>query len=107
IPITHEALSRSLGVRRAGITVALHVLEGSGAIRSLRQCIRIRNRLGLVAEARGTYGRAEAEYQRSLGTPLSKALDCVPAARFDGAPDRRLLASPRAVEPPKRAASNG
>jgi CRP-like cAMP-binding protein len=49
--ITHDALSHVLGVRRAGVTVALHVLEGKQALRSERRRIRIldRDRLSAVA----------------------------------------------------------
>jgi CRP-like cAMP-binding protein len=67
IPITHNALSHTIGVRRAGVTVALHVLEGEHMIRSLRGRITIRNRSGLETLAFGTYGRAEAEYNRLVG----------------------------------------
>jgi CRP-like cAMP-binding protein len=36
LEITHQSLARALGVRRAGVTAALHVLEGARAIRSVR-----------------------------------------------------------------------
>jgi CRP-like cAMP-binding protein len=75
IPITHNALSHTIGVRRAGVTVALHVLEGEHMVRSLRGRIIIRDRAGLETVAFGTYGRAEAEYDRLIGPvpgPASK-----------------------------------
>jgi hypothetical protein len=31
VPLTHDFLSIMLGVRRAGVTVSLHILEGQGA----------------------------------------------------------------------------
>jgi hypothetical protein len=37
-------LSRMLGVRRAGVTDALHLLEGKGAIRNTRRVVTIRDR---------------------------------------------------------------
>ncbi len=36
LEITHHSLARALGVRRAGVTAALHILEGAHAIRSVR-----------------------------------------------------------------------
>jgi CRP-like cAMP-binding protein len=41
LELTHQHLSQVLGVRRAGITTALHDLEGLGAIKSYRQLIRV------------------------------------------------------------------
>ena len=70
LAITHEELGVMLGVRRASITDALHHLEGSEGIRSLRGRLQIRDRVRLVALAGDTYGRAEAEYERLI-RPLS------------------------------------
>jgi CRP-like cAMP-binding protein len=53
LEITHEQLSRLLAVRRSGITVALHVLEGSGAIKADRRMIEITDRAGLQRAANG------------------------------------------------------
>jgi CRP-like cAMP-binding protein len=61
-PITHEVLALMLGVRRAGITIALHEFEGRGLIRSLRGRVRIVDRPGLQRAANGFYGIPEAEY---------------------------------------------
>jgi CRP-like cAMP-binding protein len=47
IEITHEFMSMMLGVRRAGVTTALHVLEGSRLIRSTRGLVTVRDRDGL------------------------------------------------------------
>jgi CRP-like cAMP-binding protein/CheY-like chemotaxis protein len=55
LAITHEQLSHVLGVRRAGVTVALHVLEGKEAVRSERRRIRLLDREKLSAAA-GPYG---------------------------------------------------
>lgn len=54
LAITHDTLSRVLGVRRAGVTVALHVLEGKRALRSERRRVRILDREQLSAAA-GAY----------------------------------------------------
>ena len=66
IPITHEALSLALGVRRAGITTAIQVLEGNCLIKAQRGRLTIQNRQGLIALADGRYGIAEAEYTRLM-----------------------------------------
>jgi CRP-like cAMP-binding protein len=60
-PTTHELLALLLGVRRAGVTVALHELEGRGLIRSLRGRIRNIDRLGLQLATSGFYGIRERE----------------------------------------------
>jgi CRP-like cAMP-binding protein len=65
--ITHEFLALLLGVRRQGVTVALHDLEGKGLIRSARSHIRILDRDGLQEAANGFYGIPEAEYDRAIG----------------------------------------
>jgi CRP-like cAMP-binding protein len=74
ISLTHEFLSIMLGVRRPGVTVALHILEGKGYIRANRGQITILNRKGLTEEANGSYGAAEEEYQRLMGVALSRQL---------------------------------
>lgn len=65
--ITHEFLALLLGVRRQGVTEALHALEGLGLIRSSRSLIKIVDRDGLHISANGFYGIPEAEYERSIG----------------------------------------
>ena len=65
--ITHEFLALLLGVRRQGVTEALHALEGLGLIRASRSLIRIVDRGGLHITANGFYGVPEAEYERSIG----------------------------------------
>ena len=74
LAITHEALSVSLGVRRPGVTVALHVLEGEHMIKAKRGSIRILDRAKLSAAASGSYGKAEAEYQRTFPTQAAGML---------------------------------
>ena len=68
IKLTHDILAIMLGVRRAGVTVGTHVLEGKGIIRASRGSIEILDRHGLEAEALQSYGVAEAEYRRLFHT---------------------------------------
>ncbi|EDQ03596.1 hypothetical protein OIHEL45_16531 [Sulfitobacter indolifex HEL-45] len=65
--LTHEFLSIMLGVRRAGVTVGTHILEGKGLIRAKRGKIILLDREGLEAEAQDSYGTPEAEYTRLIG----------------------------------------
>jgi CRP-like cAMP-binding protein len=67
LPLTHEFLSLMLGVRRAGVTEALHALESRGLIRASRGMIIVRNRKGVERRAGGTYGVPEAEFSRLIG----------------------------------------
>jgi CRP-like cAMP-binding protein len=64
LTITHEFLSIMLGVRRPGVTIGLHYLEGKGMIRSTRGLITVLDREGLNEQANGSYGIPEAEYER-------------------------------------------
>ena len=59
IPLTHEFLSLMLGVRRAGVTVALNALERKGVISLARGQILITDRDGLKASANGSYEELE------------------------------------------------
>ncbi|NTJ44877.1 Crp/Fnr family transcriptional regulator [Agrobacterium larrymoorei] len=72
VAMTHEFLAVVLGVRRPGVTVALHVLEGKGLIKASRGQITIVNRSGLELEAGGSYGVAESEYHRLMSHALSR-----------------------------------
>lgn len=53
LPVTHEALSAILGVRRSGVTVATAALQEAGLIRTGRGRIRVLDRAGLEAIAAG------------------------------------------------------
>lgn len=59
VPLTHEFLSLMLGVRRAGVTVALNFLEKRGVIALSRKQIVILDREGLKKSANGTYHEPE------------------------------------------------
>ena len=66
IAITHQRLSEMLGVRRSGITEAVHVLEGEKLIRAHRGVLDILDRSRLVLLTAGCYGKPEAEYRRLI-----------------------------------------
>jgi CRP-like cAMP-binding protein len=59
VALTHEFLSLMLGVRRAGVTVALNYLEQRALIRLARGQIVIVDRRGLKSAANGTYHQPE------------------------------------------------
>ncbi|TBY08179.1 Crp/Fnr family transcriptional regulator [Rhizobium laguerreae] len=66
LALTHEFLGLMLGVRRAGVTDELHILEGMHAIRSTRGNVRILDRDMLIEIAGGCYGVPEQEYERLI-----------------------------------------
>ena len=66
LSVTHDFLALLLGVRRPGVTVALHELEGKGLIRATRNMVLILDRGGLQRAAQGYYGTPEAEYDHSI-----------------------------------------
>lgn len=66
LPFVHESLAMMLAVRRAGVTRAMHTLEGQGAIKATRANIKLRDRAILESMTGGSYGPAEAEYIRLL-----------------------------------------
>ena len=66
-PLAHEFLSLMLGVRRAGVTEALHALERKGLISSSRGALLVRTSKGIERSAGGTYGVPEKELRRLIG----------------------------------------
>ncbi|WP_294319638.1 Crp/Fnr family transcriptional regulator [uncultured Sphingomonas sp.] len=69
IAMTHEEFRLMLAVRRSSITDALHRLEETRAIRSVRGRVIVRDRDKLLEMAAMTYGPPEEAYQRLVGTP--------------------------------------
>ncbi len=67
LPLKHEYLGMMLGVRRAGVTVALKALQANGIIEQRRGRIIILDRPGLEAASCPCYGIVKAEYDRALG----------------------------------------
>ena len=56
-----------LNVRRAGVTTAIHVLEGEHTIRAARSNIEIVDRERLKSMASSVYGVPERAYDRLIG----------------------------------------
>lgn len=67
LPITHDLMASLLCVRRSGITTAIAVLEGTGAIKATRGLVTVRNREKLQELAGGCYGPSERAYDLILG----------------------------------------
>jgi CRP-like cAMP-binding protein len=79
LPLTHEFLSIMLAVRRAGVTEAIHLLEGAGIITAKRAFITVVDRDRLEDTAGDSYGQPEAEYERLFpSSPGSDHLRLVP-----------------------------
>jgi CRP-like cAMP-binding protein len=66
VPLTHEFLAVMLGVRRAGVTVALNIFEQRGFIARQRGQLTIINRAGIEKVAGSFYGMPEAELKRLM-----------------------------------------
>jgi CRP-like cAMP-binding protein len=71
VPFTHRFLALMLGVRRPGVTLALHFLEGYGLIKIRRGQFTVVDRKGLEARSDPSYGVPEAEYERLIPRPAS------------------------------------
>ncbi len=70
VGMTHEAFALMLGVRRAGVTVAMQGLEAKGAITARRAEVVCTNRAVLADIAGDAYGGAETAYARALGVRI-------------------------------------
>jgi CRP-like cAMP-binding protein len=66
VPLTHEFLAVMLGVRRAGITVAIHGFERRGLVTTRRGQLTVVDRRGIEQTAGSFYGTPEAELRRLL-----------------------------------------
>ncbi len=67
LELTHDTMALMLGVRRAGVTVTIHEIEGQGLIRAHRGRVLIRDRAGLRQLAGEFYGQAEERYEQLIG----------------------------------------
>lgn len=72
MPITHEFMGVMLGTRRPGVTLAVQMLEGVGAIRATRGHITLRDREKLEQLAGQSYGFAEKEYSNVFQFPIKR-----------------------------------
>jgi CRP-like cAMP-binding protein len=66
MPLSHEFLSMMLGVRRAGVTVAVGALKNAGLIRNTHGQVTITDRQGLEAACCECYRTVRKEYDRLL-----------------------------------------
>jgi len=66
LPLTHSTLAAMLGVRRAGITVALGTLQSAGLVRCGRGHIEVLDHAGLERVACGCYRQARDQFDRLL-----------------------------------------
>ena len=64
IPLSHDQLSMILGVRRAGVTMALASLEDTGAVIKRRGAVEIADRAALENHACECYRIIAGEYRR-------------------------------------------
>jgi hypothetical protein len=62
-----------LGVRRSGVTEALHALGNRGLISHGRGKVTVKDRKGLERAAGEAYGAPEAEYRRLIGRSAGAA----------------------------------
>ena len=67
IQVTHEFLGKMLAVRRASVTLSIHMLEGSRLISARRGNVTILDREALISVTDGCYGPEEVEYERYIG----------------------------------------
>jgi CRP-like cAMP-binding protein len=66
VPLTHEFLAVMLGVRRAGVTVALHSFEQRGFVSRRRGQLTLIDRAGIEQVAGSFYGMPEAELKHLM-----------------------------------------
>jgi CRP-like cAMP-binding protein len=70
VPIVHDLMASILSVRRSGVTTALHVLEGTHAIRNERGRVILRDRAQLESNAGECYGPSEAAYKSIMASDM-------------------------------------
>jgi len=71
IRLTHERFAMMLGVRRAGVTVAVQTLERLGLVEARRGVVVVVNRARLLDYVGDGYGSPEVEYERLIGVTVA------------------------------------
>lgn len=79
LALTHDVLAGDLGMRRASVTDALHLLEGDHVVRCARGRIIVCDRPALERAAGPAYGEAEACY-RALPGPFGRGAEAMGSA---------------------------
>ncbi|UZK70342.1 helix-turn-helix domain-containing protein [Sphingomonas sp. S1-29] len=69
--LTHQFMAKMVSAERSGVAIALHMLEGSGLIKSERGRVIVIDRPMLEQLASECYGLPEAEYRKLIG-PLGR-----------------------------------
>jgi CRP-like cAMP-binding protein len=79
VPVTHDLIGRMLGVRRAGVTVAIRELEAKGLVRHERGQIQLLSRDKLEESCCPCYRFVQREYDRLIGrsAPLQPASQAI------------------------------
>lgn len=67
-PLTHEFLAFMLGVRRAGVTLAMRALQDAGLVSYTRGRVTITDRAGLERASCECYRTVRAHFERTLGS---------------------------------------
>ena len=67
IALTYEFMGMMIAAERSSVTITLHILEGTGMIRSKRGRVIILDRDKLEELAGDGYGLPEAEYRHLIG----------------------------------------
>jgi len=93
LPVTHGLLGRMLGVRRAGVSMALQELERDGTIERGRGCIRIVDRAQLESAACGCYKFIGREFDRLICRPGQSNGHSNGRLGGEAAPHMRLVSS--------------
>lgn len=91
LPITHEAIAESLGVRREGVTLVVHTLQQAGIIVSGHRRIAVRDRTGLESRTCGCYSAFDKDTEGLTAFP-SRCAAKGGASRLSHHRERRLPA---------------